>query len=642
MEFKPDNFDKEFSLNKKKKKTNKNSRGKMPSWLMILAGAAVIGGVIAAQQPALHTASNTVTSVNVSTSQPVSVEPALFTGINDEKLDSSELEARFLSQGSQMNSQYIQPVFSDGTIQGVDMELAPLPVDENGAVDTQKEQKDNTSVYWIDGDPYAVKIQTESSEQSVSKDEKASEYYWLNDRAYEVHLEPVSEPKIQAMPETEAEKIVQIGGQSYLMDMSPVISASDNSKPETTGPDQTNEESAPVIVRERTTEPTATLPATPVTGEAETVTETETAEIGTKETCQDNSTAVVWLNDKAYTVTIKPQEEESIAAANTGAQPVETAETDTREENKASDTATEIPTPTEAPKQDAQTSVFTVEGKPYELQLTELDPEENPQNRTEQPIIWLDETPLQVVLSTDEASEGTDGTAETGSEDRKPIEITLHPLPADQTTVLQQERFGEDYVPASSVPTTVPTSEPTETPTPVPTPTPEDTNWLVSVFNNIFGANPTQTPIPQVTVIPLTPTPTIVQPTATPITIIMMPTAAAQGPVRLDITETPVPTASDTQAKDGVLDDPALWEEDEQTAPENDEPTPTNTPYKTPSSEKVDAVVVESFETPAVQSTPEELPHTGMAEGWNIPSMLGLLAGLLLVILGVRRLRTKN
>ena len=115
MEFKPDNFDKEFSLNKKKKKTNKTSRGKMPSWLMILAGVAVIGGVIAAQQPALHTANNTVTSVNVSTSQPVSVEPALFTGINDEKLDSSELEARFLSQGSQMNSQYIQPVFSDGT-----------------------------------------------------------------------------------------------------------------------------------------------------------------------------------------------------------------------------------------------------------------------------------------------------------------------------------------------------------------------------------------------------------------------------------------------------------------------------------------------------------------------------------------------
>lgn len=642
MEFKPDNFDKEFNLNKKKKKTNKNSRGKMPSWLMILAGVAVIGGVIAAQQPALHTANNTVTSVNVSTSQPVSVEPALFTGINDEKLDSSELEARFLSQGSQMNSQYIQPVFSDGTIQGVDMELAPLPVDENGAVDTQKEENDNSSVYWIDGDPYAVKIQSEYTEQSVSKDEKASEYYWLNDRAYEVHLEPVSEPDIQAMPETEAEKIVQIGNQSYLMDMSPVIPASENTEPETKGPDQTEEASAPVIVEEQTAEPTPTIPATPVTEGSDTVTEPDQADTGKEETNAADSSAIVWLNDRAYTVTIKPQEEESTATTNTAVQPVETAETDTREENEASDTATEVPTPTEAPKQDAQTSVFTVDGKPYELQLTELDPEEDQQNRTEQPIVWLDETPLQVVLNTEEASEGTDETAETGSEDRKPIEITLHPLPADQTTALQQERFGEDYVPSGSVPTTVPTSEPTETPTPVPTATPEDTNWLVNVFNNIFGASPTHTPIPQVTVIPLTPTPTAVQPTATPITIIMMPTAAAQGPVRLDITETPAPTANDTQGKDGDLDDPALWEEDEQTASENDEPTPTNTPYKTPSSEKVDAVVVESFETPAVQPTPEELPHTGMAEGWNIPSMLGLLAGLLLVILGVRRLRSKN
>ena len=642
MEFKPDNFDKEFSLNKKKKKTNKTSRGKMPSWLMILAGVAVIGGVIAAQQPALHTANNIVTSVNVSTSQPVSVEPALFTGINDEKLDSSELEARFLSQGSQMNSQYIQPVFSDGTIQGVDMELAPLPVDENGAVDTQKQANDNSSVYWIDGDPYAVKIQSESTEQSVSKDEKASEYYWLNDRAYEVHLEPVSEPDIQAMPETEAEKIVQIGNQSYLMDMSPVIPASENTEPETKDPDQTEEASAPVIVEEQTAEPTPTIPATPVTEGSDTVTEPDQADTGKEETNASDSSAIVWLNDRAYTVTIKPQEEESTATTNTAVQPVETAETDTREENEASNTATEVPTPTEAPKQDAQTSVFTVDGKPYELQLTELDPEEDPQNRTEQPIIWLDETPLQVVLSTDEASEGTDGTAETGSEDRKPIEITLHPLPADQTTALQQERFGEDYVPSGSVPTTVPTSEPTETPTPDLTATPEDTNWLVNVFNNIFGASPTQTPIPQVTVIPLTPTPTAVQPTATPITIIMMPTAAAQGPVRLDVTETPAPTANDTQAKDGDLDDPALWEEDEQTASENDEPTPTNTPYKTPSSEKIEAVVVESFETPAVQPTPEELPHTGMAEGWNIPSMLGLLAGLLLVILGVRRLRSKN
>ena len=184
MEFKPDNFDKEFSLNKNKnkKKTKNSPRGKMPSWLMILAGAAVIGGVVAARQPASRTVNNAFTSVAVSTAQSVSVEPALFTGINDEKLDSSELEARFLSQGSQINYQYIQPVLPDGTIQGIDMELDPLPVDENGGIDAQKAD-DNAVVYWIDGDPYAVRIQSEKQEQPVSQDEKASEYYWLNDEA---------------------------------------------------------------------------------------------------------------------------------------------------------------------------------------------------------------------------------------------------------------------------------------------------------------------------------------------------------------------------------------------------------------------------------------------------------------------------
>ena len=39
---------------------------------------------------------------------------------------------------------------------------------------------------------------------------------------------------------------------------------------------------------------------------------------------------------------------------------------------------------------------------------------------------------------------------------------------------------------------------------------------------------------------------------------------------------------------------------------------------------------------------PKELPHTGGLEGWNIPSLLIMLAGLLLVIIGVRRLRTKE
>ena len=130
-----------------------------------------------------------------------------------------------------------------------------------------------------------------------------------------------------------------------------------------------------------------------------------------------------------------------------------------------------------------------------------------------------------------------------------------------------------------------------------------------------------------------------------------MPTAAAQGPVRLDVTETPAKTGEKIQSKDGDLDDPALYEEEEEEKEETAAlqvtlttplPEPTQTPAVSSSAERVEAVVVETFETPAVQETPEELPHTGMAEGWNIPSLLGLLAGLMLVIIGVRRLRSKN
>ena len=43
-----DNFDKEFSLNSKKKPA---VRGKVPSWIMILAGVAVMAAVVIVKQP---------------------------------------------------------------------------------------------------------------------------------------------------------------------------------------------------------------------------------------------------------------------------------------------------------------------------------------------------------------------------------------------------------------------------------------------------------------------------------------------------------------------------------------------------------------------------------------------------------------
>ena len=53
MNRKGDSFDKEFRLENKTKKTG-SSRRKLPSWLLILAGVAVIGGVVAAHQPAAY------------------------------------------------------------------------------------------------------------------------------------------------------------------------------------------------------------------------------------------------------------------------------------------------------------------------------------------------------------------------------------------------------------------------------------------------------------------------------------------------------------------------------------------------------------------------------------------------------------
>ena len=104
MGFNTDNFDKEFSLNQTRKKTS--ARGKLPSWLMILAGVAVIGGVVAARQPVLHqTDTGTRTTGSMPAGQMVSGENLIYNAVNDEQVNPSELEARFLSQGDQALSQ---------------------------------------------------------------------------------------------------------------------------------------------------------------------------------------------------------------------------------------------------------------------------------------------------------------------------------------------------------------------------------------------------------------------------------------------------------------------------------------------------------------------------------------------------------
>ena len=107
MDFKPDNFDNEFKMNKKTKKNGSVRKAKVPSWLLILAGVAVIGGVVAAKQPAVRTVDNTGrNSMVLPASQQITGDPAVISGVNDEQADPSELEARFASQ---TNAQYVVP-----------------------------------------------------------------------------------------------------------------------------------------------------------------------------------------------------------------------------------------------------------------------------------------------------------------------------------------------------------------------------------------------------------------------------------------------------------------------------------------------------------------------------------------------------
>lgn len=531
MGFNTDNFDKEFSLNQTRKKTS--ARGKLPSWLMILAGVAVIGGVVAARQPVLHqTDTGTRTTVSMPAGQMVSGENLIYNAVNDEQVNPSELEARFLSQGDQALSQ------NTALTEVID----PTPTAAENMLVLAPEQ------------PVSDDTVSKTTEQKVSVD-------------------TVNEKTEHTAPETEEK---------------------------------------------------ASAPAADDHGEED--------------------AAVAWLNDKAYAVSVKPADEMPAAAPERQTDSVSVPV-------KVLDAAGNE-------KKQPQTTVFELDGKEYAIQVTELSPEEAPAQTSAEPVVWIDKTPLQVSLSGE--SDGSEGT----SADPKVqvdfhFEITLNPLPAEQTAALQQERFGmsaTDPVPADEDP--FPTA--TEEPAPVETEEPQDENWFASFFNNLFGAAPTEVPTPQVTVIALTPTPTVPQPTATPLVILMAPTAEAQGPVRLDGEGSPAEPVKTQETTESVSNDPSVKPEEPGTGTAG-KTTDGSSDVKTSGSgqtaepqstkaapAKLDAVVVDSFDKDKglnyqqPTNEPKELPHTGGLEGWNIPSLLIMLAGLLLVIIGVRRLRTKE
>ena len=521
MDFNTDNFDKEFRLNQTKKKTS--AGGKLPSWLMILAGAAVIGGVVAARQPALHqTDTGTRTTVSMPAGEMVTGENLIYNAVNDEQVSSSELEARFLSQGDQ------------ALLQNADI---------TDIIDPAPTAAENMLVL--------------APERNTSADP--------------VSADPVSETTEQAAPETEAQAIP---------------SAVDKSV--------------------------------------------------------DEDIAIAWLNDKAFAVSVKPADEMPATAPEHQTESVSVPV-------KVLDAAGNE-------KKQPQTAVFELDGKEYAIQLTELSPEETPSEITTEPVVWVDKTPLLLSLS-GESFDPEDTASDQKVQMDIHFEITLNPLPAEQTAVLQQERFGADLtdpVPADEEP--FPTA--TEEPTPTVTEEPQEDNWFASFFSNLFGSAPTEVPTPQVTVIALSPTPTVPQPTATPLVILMAPTTEAQGPVRLDgeggVSE---PVKPSSTADSAGIDSAGKAEETEtekkttdnrstDIKPSGSEQT-TEVQSTRPAPSKLDAVIVDSFDKDLnyqqqPTNEPKELPHTGGLEGWNIPSLLIMLAGLILVIIGVRRLRTKE
>ena len=455
------------------------------------------------------------------------------------------------------------------------------------------DEEADASIIWVDGKPYAITIQPRDDIAPEKNAAQSSSYYWLNNQPYEVHLEAVDPSQMNNLTVEQKNNLIRIGEQTYLLQLTPV-----------------NENAAKSAQIEPTVDITQKADAEIIPFDA--IIQTSEAVVPDQkiiEKSADDESAVAWLNDKAYAVTVKPYTEtESESEKESG--------NNNGDENETAE--------------ETQTTVFSVDGAQYALELSEIDTANLSRENSTQPIVWLEETPLEVLLSTENADDPT------GTEDPidAPIDIQLKPLSQEQTAALQRKRFGEKYAP-TAMPASNP--EPTAEPTPMPTEVPEESNFIVNIFNNFFGSNPTQAPTPQVTIIPLTPTPTIPLPTATSIVVRLAPTATVQGPIRLDETETVPSDSRTTVSKGNDLEDPALIDNEDES--ETSVQTPTKSPTKEPT-KPVSETTIQN--TPTIQPTPEELPQTGMAESWNIPSLLAMLGGLLLVILGVRRLRSNR
>ena len=583
-----DNFDKEFSLNSKKKPA---VRGKVPSWIMILAGVAVMAAVVIVKQPFVRPSDRgTRAAVTIpGTGTGVSGQTAAYSGINDQQADPSELEARFGDQSgikTQVGADI--PVIFAGSDQPYSMLWKELETDKSGEIIPYESDEEDSSIYWVDETPFEVVLKP--AEKTDVKD--SSSVVTINDQEYSVSLEQLTQDEITALPEEKLSELIRIGEDTYMIRLAP----------------KGGSETAAV-----TEEPAAEQdPKAEIAPDEDPFAEKQEPE--TVQT-EPDAPAVAWLNEKPFSVTVRMYEEPAQEAG---------------EEETA-----------------AQKAYFEADGEMYEVSLREMDSKEAEKESAADPVVWIDRTPLKVSLQ-----EG----AAAGS----PVEVVLDPVPEEDLPALLKERFGEDAAAEDPKPEDPQTGS--EEPVSEPTEVPQEEGWFAGLFHNIFGGGPTAEPTPQVTVIAVTPTPAPKLPTATAIVVRMAPTSTPQSPVRLDpdgqkaVQRTPANTLA---PKGGDMNDPALWDIAEATAtpagrastsgqnrgratqtatPSADSPAALNQP---------DTIIVEPSDngTPVqvtAEPTPGELPHTGMADGWNIPSMVCLLAGLLLIIIGVRRLRANR
>lgn len=600
-----ENFDREFQLNGNKKRSGS---GKIPSWIMILAGAAIIAAVVIVKQPAIRpVVSGTKASLTSQNSLTVQGSDNGFTG-SDAKADPAELEARF---GSRENGDY-EGTAASFIVTGNDLlynvQMDELPVDENGKPQTGAGEKES-AVYWVDEKPFAVSLEpAEKTEENLAEAETSS-VYWIDEKPYDVSLEQVGNQEMAKMSEKELSEIVKTGDTYYRLQVVPAASSlgNGNSVSESSsnaGKNAGNDEQK--------------LP--------------DEDPFGT-ENKGEEPPAIAWVNGKPYAVTVKSYDKSASGSDDSRPDPGKSV----------------IPV-TVIGELDKKTAVFQTEGKQYEIQAEEIDTEKYSVEGTAQPVVWIDETPLHVTLD----PFGTDS-----------FNIILESVPEEEIPYLYEMHFGKAYYsneksaePETNGQGSYEGSAGTDE---VPEGETDNGNWFVNVFHNIFGGDPTATPTPQVTLIAVEPTKIAKGPTATPIVVRMVPTSTPRGPMRLDEGDDYGSGSSDKKASatngDNMVD-PVFRPKDgndtgssqQSGVTKGSDDTPMITVYPTSStnrsSNSVSVTVVENTPEPerkpgqtVPEPTQEELPHTGMAEGWNIPSMIAVLFGLLLVIIGVRRLR---